>query len=101
MDHDVRQDVAWPSHCAPGKMTMSKFKFHKLAAIVVLIVFAGWVATGAFSSVGSDAPPENANAAEKPKAEPAPNCTFFGGVQRGVNRFAGQSRRVARSEQHA
>lgn len=52
---------------------MSKFKFHKLAAIVVLIVFAGWVATGAFSSVGSDAPEENQNAAEKPKAaEPAP-----------------------------
>ena len=51
---------------------MPKFKLHKLAAIVVLIVFAGWVATGAFSSVGSDAPPENANAAEKPKAEPAP-----------------------------
>jgi multidrug efflux system membrane fusion protein len=52
---------------------MSKFKFHKLAAIVVLIVFAGWVATGAFSSVGSDAPEENQNAAEQPKAaEPAP-----------------------------
>lgn len=51
---------------------MSKFKFHKLAAIVVLIVFAGWVATGAFSSVGSDAPSEDAKAAEQPKAEPAP-----------------------------
>jgi multidrug efflux system membrane fusion protein len=52
---------------------MPKFKFHKLAAIVVLIVFAGWVATGAFSSVGSDAPEENPKAAEKPKAaEPAP-----------------------------
>ncbi|MBN9249374.1 MAG: efflux transporter periplasmic adaptor subunit, partial [Mesorhizobium sp.] len=51
---------------------MSKFKFHKLAAIVVLIVFAGWVATGAFSSVGSDAPSEEAKAAEQPKAEPAP-----------------------------
>jgi hypothetical protein len=73
MDHGVRQDAAWLSHCAPGKMTMPKFKFHKLAAIVVLIVFAGWVATGAFSSVGSDAPEENPKAAEKPKAaEPAP-----------------------------
>jgi multidrug efflux system membrane fusion protein len=51
---------------------MSKFKFHKLAAIVVLIVFAGWVATGAFSSVGSDAPSEEAKATEQPKAEPAP-----------------------------
>ncbi|WP_082549824.1 efflux RND transporter periplasmic adaptor subunit [Mesorhizobium sp. Root157] len=48
---------------------MSKFKFHKLAAIVVLIVFAGWVATGAFSSVGSDAQAEKPSAAEQPKAE--------------------------------
>lgn len=52
---------------------MSKFKFHKLAAIVVLIVFAGWVATGAFSSVGSDIQPEDKTAAEQQKAaEPAP-----------------------------
>lgn len=52
---------------------MSKFKFHKLAAIVVLIVFAGWVATGAFSSVGSDIQPEDKAAAEQQKAaEPAP-----------------------------
>jgi multidrug efflux system membrane fusion protein len=51
---------------------MPKFKFHKLAAIVVLIVFAGWVATGAFSSVGSDAPSEEAKTTEQPKAEPAP-----------------------------
>lgn len=51
---------------------MSKFKFHKLAAIVVLIVFAGWVATGAFSSVGSDAPSEEAKTTEQPKAEPVP-----------------------------
>ncbi|OJU47837.1 MAG: efflux transporter periplasmic adaptor subunit [Mesorhizobium sp. 61-13] len=36
------------------------------------MVFAGWVATGAFSSVGSDAPSEEAKAAEQPKAEPAP-----------------------------
>jgi multidrug efflux system membrane fusion protein len=34
---------------------MPKFRFHKLAAIVVLIGFAAWVATGEFSSVGSAA----------------------------------------------
>jgi multidrug efflux system membrane fusion protein len=48
---------------------MSKFKFHKLAAIVVLIVFAGWVATGAFSSVGSESQAEKPNAAEQANAE--------------------------------
>ncbi len=32
---------------------MQKFRFHKLAAVVVLIGFAAWVATGEFSSVGS------------------------------------------------
>ncbi|MER9678170.1 efflux RND transporter periplasmic adaptor subunit [Mesorhizobium sp. M0184] len=41
---------------------MPKFRFHKLAAIVVLIGFAGWMATGEFSSVGS------ASADNKPKA---------------------------------
>ncbi|MHA6687924.1 efflux RND transporter periplasmic adaptor subunit [Mesorhizobium sp. A556] len=40
---------------------MPKFRFHKLAAIIVLIVFAAWMATGEFSSVGS------ATVAEKPK----------------------------------
>ncbi len=34
---------------------MPKFRFHKLAAIAVLIGFAAWVGTGAFSSVGSAA----------------------------------------------
>jgi len=38
-----------------GKMTMPKIRFHKLAAIVVLIGFAAWMGTGAFSSVGSAA----------------------------------------------
>lgn len=42
---------------------MPKFRFHKLAAIVVLIGFAAWVATGEFSSVGS------ASDAEKPKPD--------------------------------
>ena len=32
---------------------MSRIRFHQLAALVVLIGFAGWVATGKFSSVGS------------------------------------------------
>lgn len=30
-----------------------KFRFHKLAAIAVLIAFSAWIATGEFSSVGS------------------------------------------------
>lgn len=42
---------------------MPKFRFHKLAAIIVLIGFAAWVSTGEFSSVGS------ASDAEKPKQE--------------------------------
>lgn len=40
---------------------MPKFRFHKLAALVVLVGFAAWVATGEFSSVGS------ASDTEKPK----------------------------------
>jgi multidrug efflux system membrane fusion protein len=47
---------------------MLKFRFHKLAAIVVLIGFAAWVATGEFSSVGSASNAEKP-AAEQPKAE--------------------------------
>ncbi|RVC61621.1 efflux RND transporter periplasmic adaptor subunit [Mesorhizobium sp.] len=43
---------------------MPKIRFHKLAAIVVLIGFAAWMGTGEFSSVGSAA-------ADKPKAEDA------------------------------
>lgn len=49
---------------------MPKFRFHKFAAILVLVGFAAWVATGTFSSVGSasDAAAERkAEAAEKPK----------------------------------
>ncbi|MBX3583854.1 MAG: efflux RND transporter periplasmic adaptor subunit [Rhizobiaceae bacterium] len=47
---------------------MAKFRFHKLAAIAVLIGVGAWVATGEFSSVGSaqdEAPPTPAEAAEK------------------------------------
>lgn len=40
---------------------MPKFRFHKLAALVVLAAFAAWMATGEFSSVGS------ASDAEVPK----------------------------------
>ena len=32
---------------------MARFRFHKLAALVVLVGFAAWVGTGKFSSVGS------------------------------------------------
>lgn len=49
---------------------MSKFKFHKLAALVVLIGFAAWMGTGEFSSVGSaQTDPEAKQAqAEQPPA---------------------------------
>lgn len=44
---------------------MAKFKFHRLASIVVLIAAAAWVVTGEFSSVGSQAQ-ESAEAATNP-----------------------------------
>ncbi len=47
---------------------MAKFRFHKVAAVAVLIGVAAWVATGEFSSVGSaqsDAPPTPGEAAEQ------------------------------------
>lgn len=49
---------------------MPKFRFHKLAALLVLIGFAAWVATGEFSSVGSASDTEKPKAVEKeqPKA---------------------------------
>jgi len=47
---------------------MSKFKFHKLAAIVVLIGFAAWIATGEFSSVGSASADAGQKAAETGQA---------------------------------
>ena len=34
---------------------MAKFKFHKIAAVLVLLAFAAWTATGEFSSVGGAA----------------------------------------------
>lgn len=48
---------------------MAKVRFHKLAAIAVLIGFAAWMGTGEFSSVGSAATEtEKKPAAELPKA---------------------------------
>jgi multidrug efflux system membrane fusion protein len=35
---------------------MAKFRFHKVAAVVVLVAFAAWMGTGKFSSVGSAQP---------------------------------------------
>lgn len=51
---------------------MAKFRLHKLAALAVLVGFAGWVATGEFSSVGSAQNDEAAKPAEteQPKAAP-------------------------------
>ena len=46
---------------------MSKIKFHKVAAIAVLVVTAAWVATGEFSSVGSAA--DEAQAERKAEAQ--------------------------------
>lgn len=57
---------------------MAKLKFHKVAAVAVLIGFAAWMGTGKFSSVGSaspdggDAPPSEARPA--PAAETAPKA---------------------------
>lgn len=48
---------------------MPKVRFHKLAALVVLVGFAAWVATGEFSSVGSAADPQKQAAAALQEAE--------------------------------
>ncbi|MBS9722245.1 efflux RND transporter periplasmic adaptor subunit [Tianweitania sp. BSSL-BM11] len=44
---------------------MAKYRFHKLAAIAVLIGFAAWTATGEFSSVGSAAQEAEATRADE------------------------------------
>lgn len=49
---------------------MARFRFHKVAAVIVLVGFAAWVATGEFSSVGSAQNEQQAKpeaAAEQPK----------------------------------
>lgn len=48
---------------------MSKFKFHKFAALAVFVATAAWVATGEFSSVGSAQDEPNAQRTETPKVE--------------------------------
>lgn len=48
---------------------MPKIRFHKLAAIAVLIGFAAWMGTGAFSSVGSAAT-DNAKAKTSQAGKP-------------------------------
>lgn len=50
---------------------MAKLRFHQIAAVVVLIVFAVWVATGQFSSVGSAAQ-EKPQTPEKVEVKAAP-----------------------------
>lgn len=45
---------------------MSKFKYHKLAAVAVLVATAAWVATGEFSFVGSAQQEANAGPAAAP-----------------------------------
>ena len=47
---------------------MAKIRFHRIAAIAVLVATAAWVATGEFSSVGSAAD-ESGEAAPKPAPE--------------------------------
>ena len=49
---------------------MAKFRFHKLAAIGVLIGFAVWMGTGEFSSVGSAAAENDKKPAEAEQAKP-------------------------------
>lgn len=51
---------------------MARFRFHKLAALVVLAGFAGWVVTGEFSSVGS----AQNEAAEKPAETEQPKAAL-------------------------
>jgi membrane fusion protein, multidrug efflux system len=48
---------------------MSKFKFHKFAAVAVFVATAAWVATGEFSSVGSAQDEPDAQRTEAPKIE--------------------------------
>ncbi|WP_048644956.1 efflux RND transporter periplasmic adaptor subunit [Nitratireductor soli] len=48
---------------------MPKIRFHKIAAVAVLVVTAAWIATGEFSSVGS-ATEETQTVAEKPENAP-------------------------------
>jgi multidrug efflux system membrane fusion protein len=52
---------------------MAKFRFHKIAAVAVLIGFAAWMGTGKFSSVGSAAAEaDNAPAGQATPEQPKP-----------------------------
>lgn len=48
------------------KLAMAKLRFHKIAALVVLIAFALWMGTGTFSSVGSAAADGEAGSQAQP-----------------------------------
>ncbi|MFC6490959.1 biotin/lipoyl-binding protein, partial [Nitratireductor sp. GCM10026969] len=50
---------------------MPKVKFHKIAAVAVLIATAAWIATGEFSSVGSATQEAEAARAEAEPERPA------------------------------
>lgn len=50
---------------------MARLKFHKVAAVAVLIAFAAWMGTGRFSSVGSAAPDGDVEGAPPAAASPA------------------------------
>lgn len=54
---------------------MAKFRFHKLAALLVLAATAAWVATGDFSSVGSAADEAAAAREAAPQRQEAPPRT--------------------------
>lgn len=49
---------------------MAKLRFHKIAAVVVLVGFAAWMGTGKFSSVGSASPEQTETA--QGEVKPAP-----------------------------
>jgi multidrug efflux system membrane fusion protein len=49
---------------------MPRMRFHKVAALIVLVAFAAWMGTGKFSSVGSAA----AEAEQKPQAAEQPKA---------------------------
>lgn len=57
---------------ALGIFEMAKYRYHKLAAVAVLVATTAWVATGEFSSVGSAAneTPEQARPAQVEQAAP-------------------------------
>lgn len=48
---------------------MGKLKFHKIAAVLVLVATAAWIVTGEFSSVGSARQEEPAAATAEPEPE--------------------------------